>query len=184
MLSSSRAPAEAGTVDSRCYVWQDEGMAWVVPLYSRERVNWAGRALVSPSFSQEEEEAKQDALFIVDNWRSSHSYPLHAFQMTLRNKARGVDGKAIIAQRLKRLPAILSKLRRIPHLNLSAMQDIGGCRAIVSSARRAYALRELYRVSDLRHALIREGLHPGPEGLGIPGHSSRIRIRGRGKPSV
>jgi len=37
----------------------------------------------------------------------------------------------VVAQRLKRLPTILDKLRRQPGMELARMQDIGGCRAIV-----------------------------------------------------
>ncbi|WP_344327290.1 RelA/SpoT domain-containing protein [Aeromicrobium halocynthiae] len=38
-----------------------------------------------------------------------------------------------ISQRLKRWPTILDKLEREPTLDLSRMQDIGGCRAILDS---------------------------------------------------
>ena len=38
-----------------------------------------------------------------------------------------------VGQRLKRAPQIVEKLRRHPGMKLSRMQDIGGCRAILSS---------------------------------------------------
>src|SRR5437660_10354034 len=110
-------------------------MAWTKPEHSRHEVDRAGRLLATTTSARFEEDYEKmvAALEVIDNWRSSHSYPLNTFQMTLRNKVSGIDRNAIVAQRLKRLPAILSKLRRIPTLNLSEMQDIGGCRAIVSS---------------------------------------------------
>jgi putative GTP pyrophosphokinase len=38
-----------------------------------------------------------------------------------------------VSQRLKRFPTILDKLRREPTMQLSTMQDIGGCRAVLGS---------------------------------------------------
>ena len=39
-----------------------------------------------------------------------------------------LDITGIVAQRLKRMPTIISKLERLPWLRLSRMQDVGGCR--------------------------------------------------------
>lgn len=38
-----------------------------------------------------------------------------------------------VSQRLKRMPTILDKLLREPTMQLATMQDIGGCRAVLSS---------------------------------------------------
>jgi hypothetical protein len=45
--------------------------------------------------------------------------------MTLLNRARQVDEKALVAQRLKRFPSIYKKLGDNPNMKLSQMQDIG-----------------------------------------------------------
>jgi putative GTP pyrophosphokinase len=37
-----------------------------------------------------------------------------------------------VSQRLKRVPTILDKIRRYPTMRLASMQDIGGCRAVLS----------------------------------------------------
>jgi hypothetical protein len=50
------------------------------------------------------------ALEIINNWRSSHSYPLNTFQMNLRRAATAIDADALIAQRIKRLSSISHKL--------------------------------------------------------------------------
>ena len=44
--------------------------------------------------------------------------------MTLLGRARAVDPKAIIAQRLKRLVSIDAKLRRFPDMKLTQLQVI------------------------------------------------------------
>ena len=86
-----------------------------------------------------------------------HTYPLNTFQATLRYKAEKVHPKRLVAQRIKRLSSIRSKLRRFsPWLKLSDMQDIGGCRAIVSSVEQVRRLVTLYKRSDLKHKIVDE----------------------------
>lgn len=58
-------------------------------------------------------------------------------------RRRGVDEPwNRSSQRLKRIPTILDKLRREPRMELGRMDDIGGCRAVLSD------LDELQRVRD------------------------------------
>lgn len=128
-------------------------MTWAVPEHPHARVDRAGATLISGLFSPVEWE---EALEIVNNWRSSHSFPMNTFQTTLRRNARLVDARSLVAQRLKRLSSTQAKLLRFPTLRLSQMQDIGGCRAVVSSAKRVDELREIYRKSDLKHTLVKE----------------------------
>ncbi len=121
---------------------------WVVRQYSKTRVDKAGRALVEGTESDAD-------LEVINNWRSSHSFPLNTFQMTLRRKASHVDVDADVAQRLKRLSSIRQKLGKTT-MKLSQMQDIGGCRAVVSSAARVRALRDRYLSSEIRHDFVDE----------------------------
>src|SRR5207249_3848889 len=95
-----------------------------------------------------------DALTVINNWRSSHSFPLNTFQVSLRHHVKEIDPRGLVAQRIKRLSSIHTKLRRFSWLKLSEMQDIGGCRAIVSSIRRVDALVKLYKKGDLKHSLV------------------------------
>jgi hypothetical protein len=97
---------------------------------------------------------------VIDNWRSSHSYPLQATKMTLLRRARKVDSEAIIAQRLKRISSIRNKLRLQPKMLLSRMHDIGGCRAVVSSADRVDQLVEMYRKSKAKNPDRSEWIKP------------------------
>lgn len=122
---------------------------WATPAYDREEVNKAGRLLLN--VADAEHLAIEHALLIVNNWRASHNYPLNTFQVTLRRKARAVDGDALVAQRIKRLTSILYKLQRFPDMKLSQMQDIGGCRAIVKNVRMVDELVRSYERSDLKH---------------------------------
>ena len=135
-----------------------EDMGWVAPQSGPEQVNQAGKVRVDPAAS---DIARESVLGIINNWRSAHSFPLNSFQMTLRGRALRVDAGAVVAQRLKRLSSIEAKLRRYPHIKLAQMQDIGGCRAVVSSVRRVEELVALYKQGESknpsgRHKFIKE----------------------------
>jgi hypothetical protein len=141
-------------------------MAWAVPQFSKQQVNKAGEILVreDPDFSDlapddrvNAEDAAWfeyfEALDVINNWRSSHNFPLNTFQNGLRKKGKQIDAHCLIAQRIKRLSSIELKLRRFGTMTLSQMQDIGGCRAIVSSVDRVRALCKLYAESEMKHKL-------------------------------
>ncbi len=112
-------------------------MAWIKPLHGKGRIDWAGEILAEDSTSPDNRINVDGAIDIVNNWRSIHSYPLHSMKMTLKRRAKKICTGAIVAQRLKRLASIRLKLKLSKdagkHPNLSQMQDIGGCRAIVDS---------------------------------------------------
>ena len=84
-------------------------MAWESPKYTKSEINKAGKIFINKSSTAEE---KLKALDILDNWRAVHSYPMHVFQMRLRDKSQKIDDNSLVAQRLKRVPAIIFKLRR------------------------------------------------------------------------
>jgi hypothetical protein len=147
-------------------------MAWATPQYSKKKVNWAGKMLVSsepdafldgdsddpytlaanPAYSSWQEKYF-DALDIVNNWRSSHNFPLNTFHVWLKRRAKLIDPGCITAQRIKRLSSIEAKLERFSTMTLSQMQDIGGCRAIVASCPQVKDLAKAYADSDIKHSL-------------------------------
>ena len=96
-----------------------------------------------------------EALTIINNWRSSHAYPLNTFQMGLRRAVRHVRPPWIVAQRIKRLPAIRLKLSLNPNMALSQMQDIGGCRAVVATVGQVKDLVDHYQSSRSKQQLLR-----------------------------
>ena len=68
---------------------------------------------------------------VVRAYRAAHAAPLHAAYMGLRSCLTTEGFPLDLSRRLKRLPTIEDKLRRLPRLDLSSMQDIGGCRAVL-----------------------------------------------------
>ncbi len=135
-------------------------MGWIKPQgHSKSKVDWAGDTLISEDSHTKDIDT---ALVILDNWRAIHRYPLHIFKKRLKNVSEKLDNNALTAQRLKRLPSILNKLQRKyygnePSMKLSQMQDIAGCRAVLSNvdlARKLY--REGYIQGDLKHKKVNE----------------------------
>jgi hypothetical protein len=118
-------------------------MGYATPQYTRQHVNHAGDCLIADG--KVVWVANRDQMLaIINNWRSSHAFPLRSFKMTLLARAKKLDKKAIVAQRLKRLPSIELKLRRFPTMKLSQMQDLGGCRAVVRNIKALEALTKSY----------------------------------------
>ncbi len=102
-----------------------DGMAeWIKCAYTKTEVDEAGSKLVPwwnnkvPSL----EDLGQLAI-IVQSWRTSHGFPLNSFQITLRGRAKRIDPKVLIAQRLKRFSSMMKKLVLKEHMRLTQMQD-------------------------------------------------------------
>lgn len=128
-------------------------MVWTYPEYNRRAVDEAGTTLAS---SNPALEYLDPALEVLNNWRASHSFPLNTLQMLLRGRARSVYSHALVAQRLKRVPSVIDKLRRLPTMRLSQMQDIGGCRAVVRSVRQLERLKSSFDRLPTKHTRFNE----------------------------
>ncbi len=126
-------------------------MSFVKPRYSKNQINRAGDILIADDATESDRSFADD---VLANFRAAHGYPINTFQATLRAKLKGIDERAIVAQRLKRTPSIVSKLKRFDGMNLARMQDIGGLRAVVSSVARVRKLESSYRDSKFLHELV------------------------------
>lgn len=83
-----------------------------------------------------------EAIELLSYWRSLHSYPINTFQAYLRTKVKKFHYSAIVAQRLKRMPSITTKLQRFPDMQLDRMQDIGGLRVVLERISDVYNLHK------------------------------------------
>lgn len=113
--------------------------------HSRRAVDRAGDIL--RDWMNEERDFGQpdsEAVDIAWAYRSEFQRPLTHVVMGLRTFVRTEGAEVVVAQRLKRLPRIIEKLTRSRRANLSRMQDIGGCRAI---------LPDLETVERVRHRI-------------------------------
>jgi hypothetical protein len=133
------------------------------PKYTRGEVDRAGDGIIAQDIVGTP--ARNEALTIVSNWRSSHGYPTQSYHLTLLKRATSVDRYATVAQRLKRLPSIEAKLRRSrpsdddpkrPKMQLTQMQDIGGCRAILKEWKHVRKLVNYYKNSRYTRNIFKE----------------------------
>ena len=82
---------------------------------------------------------------MIGDFRACHAAPLTRVGAGLRyyvEKYSSVklDGRPVVAQRLKRMRTIADKLLREPGMKLSRMYDIGGCRALFATVGEMEAL--------------------------------------------
>ena len=113
--------------------------------YTRTQIKRAGKIYISDDSTEQQ---KEEALMMINNWRAAHSFPLQVLYVHVKKVA---PENAIVAQRLKRLYSITQKLHRFPHMSLTTMQDIGGCRVIVDTLDQVYQMVERLRKSRMRH---------------------------------
>ena len=151
-------------------------MGHVEPEHSRSAVARASKVVgKGQAQAQEQDEARA----ILSNFRSAHAYPLNAVTVTVRQKALEVNHNAVVAQRLKRLPTILDKLKRHPTMSVTTMHDLGGCRVVVGNIAEIDALvEELVELPRARNRVMRtydylrfdpENDHAGPKASGYRG---------------
>lgn len=126
--------------------------SWSFPYFTKAEIRRAGMCVVKARAIEEAGmplgqplgEEYYKALGLLYGFRAAHGFPLNTVQLTLRRKAKSVDEKAVVAQRLKRFASIYKKLARFHAMKLDTMQDIGGCRAIMSSVHLARRLSLSY----------------------------------------
>ena len=130
---------------------------WETPEYSKKQIDKAGKFIADFLIDSSEEESVdfsdfRIAIEILNNWRSSHAYPLEVITNNLRRN----NPRAIVVQRLKRLDSILGKIERFPNMSLYRMQDLGGCRVIVDSIEEVYKSVNQFKNSKIRHIFKKE----------------------------
>lgn len=99
-------------------------------MYSNRQIDLAGKALSMGTFQSDDHEI--DCEIIFDDYRRSHLEPLTNTTMQIQTWLGDFDRQYYIAQRLKRKPQILRKMRRFS-VRLTQLQDIGGNRIIVNT---------------------------------------------------
>lgn len=111
--------------------------------FSNKQINKSGDFLAKNNIYPIDELALDNHLEIFNYWRSLHSYVMNVLYINIKRRVDYLyPSKAILAQRLKRAPSILSKLKRFEKMKFSRMQDIAGIRIIVNKTSDIYKMRE------------------------------------------
>lgn len=102
--------------------------------YSKSEINEAGRHLAGMQAGIVSNATIAEAFDKVQAWRASHLHPTRVVNFLVRQKAKEIDSSALVYRRLKRMESIISKLKRSPKgTQITTMQDIGGCRAVLQT---------------------------------------------------
>src|SRR5215208_7876629 len=109
---------------------------------SKARVNRAGENVRAGTATSED-------AGVIEAWRAAHRGVLNTFQAILRNRTRGTD--ITVAQRHKRKRTIFDKLRRLPRMQLSRMDDVAGCRLIFRTSKELYEFRGEFHKARFDH---------------------------------
>jgi len=147
-------------------VVQGRATLWTPGKYSKKQLDRAGETLrhVSRFYESDDyrglddiSDAEIDESFQALNYyRAAHSYPLNSLTVGLKTRVRNMGKEPIIAQRLKRVPSILQKLRRFDKMKLSRMQDLGGCRAVMETLEDVNSLIASYKKNRHNHSFAGE----------------------------
>ncbi len=135
-----------------------------MPAHSKRQLKNAGKVLIDQTRPEDE---RRKARMTIREWRGSHNVALSRLRQNLANNVSEFGGEKPVG-RLKRLPAIVEKLTHRRSLDLSSMQDIVGCRAVVPSTNIRDIVRK-FETSSTKHLLVREYDYlsvPKPSGYG------------------
>ncbi len=103
--------------------------------YTNKRINKAGEML--KKYSLDNEFIKED-IDIINSWREAHSLALEELVSLTKKRVKQVGGQMTVVSRLKKLESIKLKLELAENMQLSRMQDIGGCRVIVEDTKKIF----------------------------------------------
>ncbi|MGZ8227647.1 MAG: RelA/SpoT domain-containing protein [Methylococcaceae bacterium] len=109
---------------------------------SKSRINKAGANVRNNNATNED-------LHVIDEWRSAHSAVLNTFQAILRQRTKGLN--IVVAQRHKRKSTIVGKLGRFPDMQLARMDDVAGFRLIFRSINELYEFRKNFHKARFLH---------------------------------
>jgi putative GTP pyrophosphokinase len=101
-------------------------------IYSRSQVKKAGKILKDKeSYAQVDITWAED---VLTYWRTLHGKVINDFHKIVLTEVQNINADSFVAQRIKRAPSIIGKLKRPPGNNqLTTMQDIAGVRAVVAN---------------------------------------------------
>lgn len=144
---------------------------WVMPEHSNKAVQRASRTIGKGTGTPEEIQAARD---VLSNYRLAHAFPLNAVTVTVRQRALDINPNAVVAERRKRLPTILDKLKRHPTMSVTTMQDLGGCRVVLDSVSEVEDLVTILRDSPRAKNRVKRVYNylredPGPRDSGYRG---------------
>ena len=122
--------------------------------YSGKQIIKAGEDLINVDAMNADPERFSEAMDILSYWRFSYEYPLDKAFTLLQEISLKKDRSAFFAKRLKRHISIVRKLVRFNKMKLKNMQDIGGCRVVLTNTKKLYqTVKELRKLPEFKNSL-------------------------------
>lgn len=123
--------------------------------YERSELVRAGKALGGDLIWTPDKEDEINRIFaIAHHWRESHAKPMSSVRAGVDGCRRSMKLDGITVSRLKRMHSIRKKLSRT-NLRLHKIQDLGGCRSVLTTMAAVKKLADGYR-DRTPHELVRE----------------------------
>ena len=150
-------------------------MQWLSRMseFSKSAVDRAGGALRAWWLSENDDLPESSATILFE-FRGQFPNPTKKVTVGLRQfviRESPPGAQPTVGQRLKRAPQIVRKLARHPKMNLSRMQDVGGCRAILENheqvRRVAERIERNWNVKHRKHYTREEPAESGYRALHI-----------------
>ncbi|MBI2234520.1 MAG: RelA/SpoT domain-containing protein [Micavibrio aeruginosavorus] len=163
-------------------LWEANVASYPATDFSRNAIERAGQIISADDlfFSGTPPQELQDAFLIANSWRDAHAFPMKSVRGAVSAYMRANNFDGITAARLKRMQSIRAKLRR-PEIvsGLDQLQDLGGCRAILSNISEVRSL-----IAILKDRLPNSGLKEAayidnPKEDGYRCHHMIFRYKGR-----
>lgn len=147
---------------------------------SNKTIQKAGILLINDNTNKSSNEY-QDAMNTLSEFRNKHITSLDKVSAEVYKCSQTIDKNVIVAKRLKRTPSIINKLVRFPKMKLNRMQDIGGCRAILSSEKKVQKVKnKLKKLGyEVRNDYIKKPKNDGYRGIHLinKNHSYPIEVQ-------
>jgi Region found in RelA / SpoT proteins len=120
---------------------------------------------------------------VANNWIDTHLYPMVRLRHEAVGKVRKLKLEGITAARLKRLPSVRKKLRRL-NTKLDQIQDLGGARVVLSSIADANKLFQFYQTGSKHELAKATDYIASPKIGGYRSFHLMVRYRGDGADEV
>ena len=122
--------------------------------YSKGRIDRAGKVLLRDLTGTEplpSADELEEATVMAETFRRAHRLSMISARMGLRSC---IDSEGLVVveltQRLKRMPTVVDKLRRLSTMTLARIQDLGGCRAVFATQAEVATVQERFAANSLR----------------------------------
>jgi Region found in RelA / SpoT proteins len=152
--------------------------------YSMRDVRRAGDALRGDLiWNDETADSIREIFKIANNWRDSHAFPMRSLRYELIGQIRRQQFSGQTAARLKRMPSVRRKLRKIS-ANLNQIQDLAGCRAILPSIKEVNAVVDGLRANSAHDFHNEADYINKPKPDGYRSHHMVFKFKGIGEEAV